>query len=192
MTKTEFAKPFRYHSLAILLHWGIAIGLLFMLCSGWYMVNADISKADQFRLYQVHKAAGVLVFISILLRLFVRLVTRQPDLPISIAQKERQFAKYGHLALYVVMLLMPMSGWLMVSSSPFGLPTIVFDLFEWPHIPGLARNKELETLAKYVHWYVGIGFIGLIALHVGAVVKHKRQEKLNLLNRMWWSKAHEQ
>jgi cytochrome b561 len=162
-----------------------------MFASGLYMVNADISKADQFRLYQVHKASGVLVFLAIALRMFVRLFAHVPALPDQISEKDRVYAKWGHLALYAAMIIMPLSGWFMVSASPFGLPTIVFDWFEWPHIPGIERNRSIETLARTVHWYMAIAFITLVATHVFAVLKHKRIDKVNLLKRMWWSKHNE-
>ncbi|GBL05133.1 cytochrome b [Glaciecola sp. KUL10] len=180
----------RYHSTAILMHWLIAIGLLFMFVSGFYMVNADISKADQFKLFQIHKSAGVLVLIAILFRVMIRFFALRPELPSCINYKERRYAKVGHLGLYLAMLLMPLSGWLMVSASPFGLPTIVFDMFEWPHISGVARNKEIENIARNVHWYMALGFLALISVHVGAVIKHKYKDNINLTTRMWWSKKH--
>ena len=63
----------RYHSLSILLHWTIALGLVFMFASGLYMVYADISKADQYRLFQLHKAAGVVMLWAILMRVGVKI-----------------------------------------------------------------------------------------------------------------------
>jgi cytochrome b561 len=192
MQKLNHPASPRYHSIAIGLHWIIALALLFMFISGLYMVNADISKADQFKLFQIHKSAGVIVLIAVAVRLVTRALIKRPELPASINSKEKRYASLGHLGLYLAMVIMPLSGWLMVSASSFGLPTIVFDTFEWPHIPGVARNKEIEALARNIHWYIALGFLALIAVHIAAVIKHKHKDNINLLKRMWWSKQHEE
>ena len=84
---------------------------------------------------------------------------------------------------------MPLSGWLMVSASPFGLPTFVFvDWINWPHIPGVARNKSIETLANNVHWITAALLGTLIAGHISAVVWHNKKHNINLISRMWWNK----
>jgi cytochrome b561 len=191
---TELANhnaPKQYHIVAILLHWLIALALVFMFVSGLYMVNADIDKADQYKLYQIHKGAGVLLLLSIGVRIVVRLVTRQPRLPDNLTQTDKRLAKSGHIALYVAMIVMPLSGWLMVSASPFGLPTIVFDWFQWPHVPGVERNKLVESLSRNIHWYTGLTFLSLIAVHIGAVFKHSITDHIKLLPRMWWKKSNE-
>lgn len=184
--KTELS---RYHGLAIVLHWAMALGLLFMIGSGLYMVNADIPKADQFKLYQIHKAAGVVILLAFILRLLNRTLFKPPPLPASIPQAEQRLAKLGHVGLYFLMFLVPFSGWVMVSASPFGLPTFVFvDWIKWPHIPGIARNKEIESLANSVHWYGFIAVTVFVVTHIGAVVWHRKKQGTNLLGRMWWRK----
>lgn len=179
----------RYHSLSIILHWAIAIALLFMFVSGLYMVNAEISKADQYKLFQIHKAAGVVVLWSIILRICTRVFTKAPSLPDRLNKRQILKAKLGHLALYLALIIMPLSGWLMVSASPFGLPTFVFvDWINWPHVPGVAGNKTIETLANNLHWITAITLVSLIGGHVSAVIWHKNKHSVNLISRMWWSK----
>ncbi len=179
----------RYHSLSVVLHWSIALALLFMFASGLYMVNADISKADQYRLFQIHKASGVVVLWALILRVGARVFTRAPALPDTFSQQQIFKAKLGHIFLYVALLTMPLSGWLMVSASPFGLPTFVFvDWIKWPHIPAVARNKSIETLANNVHWITATILGTLIVGHVSAVVWHKKKHNINLISRMWWNK----
>jgi cytochrome b561 len=178
----------RYHSLSIMLHWSIALGLLFMFASGLYMVYADISKADQYKLFQIHKAAGVIMLWAILLRVGVKIFVKAPAEPTEFNQKDIQKAKLGHIGLYCVLVVMPLSGWVMVSASPFGLPTFVFvDWIKWPHIPGIARNKTVETVANYTHWINAIVMSVLVVGHIAAVIWHKRRHRVNLLSRMWWT-----
>jgi cytochrome b561 len=179
----------RYHSLSIVLHWSMALALLFMFASGLYMVNADISKAEQYQLFQIHKASGVVLLWALMLRVAVRVFTHAPALTEILNQQQVFKAKLGHVFLYVALLTMPLSGWLMVSASPFGLPTFVFvDWIEWPHIPGVARNKTIETLANNVHWITATLLATLIVGHVSAVVWHQKKHNVNLIKRMWWNK----
>jgi len=179
----------RYHSLSIVLHWSMTLALLFMFASGLYMVNAGISKAEQYQLFQIHKASGVVVLWALMLRVAVRVFTYAPALPEILNQQQVFKAKLGHVFLYVALLTMPLSGWLMVSASPFGLPTFVFvDWIKWPHIPGVARNKTIETLANNVHWITATLLATLIVGHVSAVVWHQKKHNVNLIKRMWWNK----
>jgi cytochrome b561 len=179
----------RYHSLSIVLHWSIALALLFMFASGLYMVNVDISKADQYRLFQIHKASGVVVLWALIIRIATRVLTHAPVLPKSLNQQQIFKAKIGHIFLYVALVTMPLSGWLMVSASPYGLPTFVFvDWIKWPHIPGVARNKSIEALANNVHWITASLLATLIVGHVSILRWHKKRHNVNLMSRMWWNK----
>ncbi|MFT6329524.1 MAG: cytochrome b561 [Bermanella sp.] len=190
MVNNFIGKQHRYHSLSILLHWTVVLGLVFMFVSGLYMVNADISKADQYKLFQIHKAAGVVMLWALFVRVCVRIFTHAPELPEGFSNSDKKKAKTGHILLYVAVVVMPLSGWLMVSASPFGLPTFVFvDWIKWPHIPGVSRNKTIETIANNIHWITAsvLGF--LIVGHIGAVIWHRNKHGVNLLDRMWWSKT---
>jgi cytochrome b561 len=139
-----------------------------MFASGLYMVNVDISKADQYILFQIHKASGVVVLWALIMRIGTRALTHAPALPKKFNQQQIFKAKLGHIFLYVALVTMPLSGWLMVSASPYGLPTFVFvDWIKWPHIPGVARNKSIEVLANNVHWITATLLATLIVGHVG-------------------------
>jgi cytochrome b561 len=174
----------RYHGLAILLHWVMALSFLLMLASGLVMANLKLEPALKFNLYQWHKSLGVLLLLAFVARLLVRILTLQPALPAKFAGWEIVLAKISHSAMYALMLLVPLAGWVMVSSSVYGLPTIVFGWFEWPHIPGIAGNEAISHQAREVHELLAITFLALILLHVGAVIKHAVWDKENLLPRM--------
>lgn len=180
----------RYNSLAIILHWVMASAILLMLASGLTLAFAELEPAFKFQLYQWHKSLGVFVLLVAILRLFIRVITKSPSLP-PFSPKELIFAKIGHWALYFFMFALPISGWVMVSSSIYGLPTIVFGWFEWPHIPGIAANVSVSEFAKDTHWYLALVLMALLVGHVGAVIKHAVVDKHNLLTRMWWGKEKE-
>ncbi|HRJ66900.1 MAG TPA: cytochrome b [Alphaproteobacteria bacterium] len=179
----------RYTTVAIILHWVMAAAFVLMLASGLSMEYLELQKSFKFNLYQWHKSLGVLLLAAFALRLFWRLLHKPPALPASIKGLEAVAAKAGHIALYLCMLAVPLSGWAMVSSSNYGLPTIVFGLFEWPHIPKIAGNEAVNAAAKTAHWALAWLFIAAILGHVAAVVKHAAIDRENLLPRMWFSCA---
>lgn len=173
----------RYHILAIALHWVMAIAFILMLTSGLLMTGLE-DKQLQFQIYQWHKSLGVLLLLAFFLRLALRLFAQKPELPAHLPAQERTLAHLGHWALYGCMIAMPITGWIMVSSSIYGLPTIVFGWFEWPHLPGIAADHDTEELAELAHEWIAYGFIALILGHILAVIKHAYTDNLNLLPRM--------
>ncbi len=175
----------RYHSTVIILHWVMALCFILMLASGlFFQFDLIADKSLKFKMYQWHKSLGVLLMFALVLRVAARLMFKAPKLPNKIPKKDQVLSKLGHLAMYGFMIAMPVTGWVMVSSSPYGLPTVVFDMFTWPHIPGLASDTEINSLSKFGHKWLGWAFIALIILHVAAVVVHLKKEKINLLKRM--------
>lgn len=177
----------RYTKVAVILHWIMGLSFIAMLVSGILMAQDDLlERSLKFQMYQWHKSLGVLLLISFFLRIGWRLFHKAPSLPGSINKLEQWAAKGGHYALYLWMLVVPLSGWIMVSSSNYGLPTIVFGWFTWPHIPGIAGNEALNGSAHIAHKYLAYVFIALILGHIAAVIKHAVIDKHNLLPRMWF------
>ncbi len=184
----------RYNSVAIILHWVMAIAFIGMLGSGFAMEYLDMEKSLKFEMMQLHKSTGVVLLIAVLFRFSWRMATKVPALPVAFPKWEKVAAHAGHWLLYLCMFAMPLSGWVMVSSSSYGLPTMVYNLFEWPHIHevfsvfgDLQGNREVRGASGAVHTYVAFAFTAIILGHVGAVVKHRVKDGENLLRRMWWS-----
>ena len=117
----------RYHGYAIALHWAIAFLIIGMLGVGIFMTGLDESEPMRFALTQWHKSFGVIALILILGRLTWRLTHAPPRLPDHLALWEIRAAEVAHLLLYLLILLIPLSGWIMVSASPLDLPTLIFD-----------------------------------------------------------------
>ena len=178
----------RYSTVAILLHWTIAAAIVAQLAIGLWMVRAIRfagSQAVAFHAYQWHKSLGLMILMLSLLRLCWRLANPPPPLPTTMTKLQRKAAKAIHGLFYVLTLGMPLVGWLMVSASPLGLPTMVFGLFEWPHIAWLAGvGSGLEAGLKTAHRSMGYAFIGLLTLHVAAALKHHLSDRDDVLARM--------
>ena len=161
------------------LHWLMAILLFGLLALGFYMHDLPLSP-EKLKLYSWHKWAGVTAFLLVLVRLGWRVTHIPPALPESMPKLMQLAAHAGHLALYGLMLAIPLSGWLM--SSAKGFQTVWFGVLPIPDL--LDKNKELGDLLKTVHQSLNILFIVTLAGHIGAALKHHFIDKDDILTRM--------
>lgn len=172
---------------ARLLHWAIAGIIFFLIGLGFYTAEIVTDVYEQFGLVQIHKSWGFTVFVLILIRLVWRLMNPTPALPAGMPGWERAFAHLGHLALYALMIAMPVSGWLMASASElqemYGIKNMVFGLFEMPD-PFQPGDKGLEEFFANVHFWCAILMTAIVAGHAAAGLKHHFVNGDNVLRRM--------
>ena len=169
------AAPRRYTLVAIVLHWLIALGILALLGLGLAMTRGSLPPMERFALYQWHKSVGITVLVLMALRVVWRLFHKPPPLPEAMPKAERRAAGLAHLALYGLLLAMPLVGWAMVSASPYNIPTVLYGTIPWPHLPVLPElpNKAaVEGVLKLAHSYGAWLLIALLILHVGAALRH--------------------
>ena len=177
----------RYHGFAIGLHWLIATLIIGMLVVGNYMVSLDESEPLRFLLTQWHKSFGIVALVLIFIRVLWRLTHRPPPLPGHLKPWEIQVAGLAHILLYLLIILIPVSGWIMVSTSPLDLPTVVFNSIHWPHLSPfdtLPGKAELSSLFRDVHAVAGSLLILLLAAHIGAALRHKLVLHDDVMDRM--------
>ena len=177
----------RYGAVAMTLHWLIAAAIVTMLVVGKYMVDLPDNDAGKFALYQLHKASGLTVLALSVARIVWRLVNVVPPSPASMPAWQRWAAGGSHLALYFLMIAIPLTGWAVASASPLGIPTLWFGLFDVPHLPGLqglADQKGTEEFLAGVHEWLGNGMILFIVLHIFAAFKHHFWDRDTVLRRM--------
>ncbi|HEU0222865.1 MAG TPA: cytochrome b [Paracoccaceae bacterium] len=173
---------------ARVIHWTMAVLILFMTGLGLYMANAfapgDLASYPWF---QLHKSWGFVVFVLAALRLAWRLVNREtPELPPGMPGWERFSAQAVHVALYLLILAIPVTGWLMVSASPLqdlGVPNRVFGLFDFPD-PFRPGSAELAEQFRRLHVSLWIALMATLVLHVGGAVKHHFIARDSVLRRM--------
>lgn len=161
------------------LHWLMALMLFGLLALGFYMADLPLSPT-KLKLFSWHKWAGVSVFMLVFVRLAWRITHQPPALPTTMPKHMQLAAHAGHLALYGLMLVIPLSGWLM--SSAKGFQTVWFGILPLPDL--LAKNKELGTLLQEVHESLNFLLIAVIAVHVLAALKHHFIDKDDILKRM--------
>jgi cytochrome b561 len=165
-----------------LIHWASAALIIGTLALGTTMVQFVQDAAERFDLTQTHKSIGVTVLALTLLRLCVRLTTAAPP-SAAFPQRLRKTAKAAHLAIYTLLVVMPLSGWLMTTTTPIRVPTIVFGLFELPY--PLAPDLPTYELAHAIHVTAAILLATLIVLHVAAALLHALWWRDGTLLRMW-------
>ena len=188
MIETVRAAPRpRYTRVAIALHWLSALAVLGLIAIGLAMTHGDLAPMRRFQLYQWHKSVGLTVLALTLLRLGWRLAHRPPPLPATLPARERVGAHAAHALLYGLLVGLPLVGWAVVSASPFSLPTVLYGVVPWPHLPvlpELANKAAVEAVLKQVHAWGAWILIGLLLLHVGAALRHHLVLRDDTLRRM--------
>lgn len=179
----------RYGTVAMTLHWLIAIAIICMIGFGYYLSTLPITDPSLFRLVQLHKSVGLTILVLSVLRVIWRLINPAPPLPDTLSKPVKVLARITHILLYVLIIAIPLTGWAMVSASPLGIPTMWFGLFEWPHIAPLAhlpfdQKDAKEEAIHSVHAWLAYGAAVLLLLHAGAAMFHHYLLKDNVLRRM--------
>jgi len=173
----------RYTRTAIVLHWTIAFLILGMIAVGLTMGDYPIKY--KFLAYNLHKSFGITILALSLFRLYWRFTHRAPGLPNGMKAWERLAAHGTHWVLYFLIIAMPLSGWIFVSADA-KFPTVFFSLFEVPQFPLPAAYDTHATheLFEGLHYWLAMGALGLVALHIGAALKHHFINRDNVLRRM--------
>jgi cytochrome b561 len=171
----------RYTSTAIGLHWLIAILLLGQFAFGLALGEIPRGTPDRGYYVNFHKSTGILIGLLILLRIGWRLTHTPPPLPASTPGWERLAARVTHAALYLCMLLLPLSGYLASNFSKYGIK--FFNLVHWA--PWGPEDKTLYAIFNTTHRVAALVLAALVILHVLAVAKHMLIERDGLLLRMW-------
>ena len=168
-----------YTPVAKSLHWLMALLILGLLALGTYMSELPLSP-QKLELYAWHKWTGVTVFLLVWLRLAWRVAHRPPGLPASLSPRMRLVAHAGHAALYVLMVLIPLSGWLM--SSAKGFQTVWFGVLPIPDLIG--KDRLLGEILQQVHEALSSLLMLTLAGHVAAALWHHFVLKDDTLRRM--------
>ena len=168
-----------YTATAKSLHWLMALLIFGLLALGLYMADLPLSP-EKLQFYSWHKWAGVSVFVLVWLRLFWRLTHRPPAFAASLSATQQALAHLGHLALYLLMVVIPLSGWLM--SSAKGVQTVWFGVLPLPDL--LGRDKALGAQLADLHSALNIGLLVLIGGHAAVALFHHLVRKDDTLRRM--------
>ena len=162
------------------LHWLMAALILVALPLG-VSVALLPRKGVRSELLFVHKSIGMTVLCLVALRIVWRLVVGAPAYAEPLGRLTHAAARSAHMALYVLMIAMPVSGYVQSAGAGFEVPW--FGLFSFPML--LPKNPALRAAGSSAHFLLAwaIGFV--LAAHLGAVVWHAAIKRDSVLTRMW-------
>jgi cytochrome b561 len=148
------------------LHWLMAVCILAMLFIGVGMVSTV--RPDYLTLVNIHKPLGIAILALALLRLWVRIRSGAPPLPVDLPAPMRLGAQLSHYALYALMIAMPLIGWAMVSAAAY--PVTLFGVVRLP--PIVPASEPLHALLWNAHRTLAYLFFAVILLHLAAALFH--------------------
>lgn len=169
----------RWGAIAQGFHWLVALLIVVQGAIGLTMVELGMTPT-KVRVYALHKSIGLTILALVLLRLSWRAMQRLPrDMPGPAWQ--RIAARISHALLYLLMLVLPLSGWLFNSAANFPL-----SWFGLVHVPGLTHGYDpaLKSLARAAHEWLFWILAGVVAIHVGAALWHHFGQRDDVLRRM--------
>lgn len=173
----------QYGLVAKIFHWAIAFLIIGLIPVGLFMGGMENSPL-KFEVYAMHKSFGLLVLFLGIGRIVWRFVSPPPHHLQSHQPWERALAKASHAWLYVCVIGMPLTGWLMSSASEFPVP---FFGMQMPHIIG--KDEALGELFYQAHEILAYTLLFVLALHMAGALKHHVIDRDETLQRMTWKNA---
>lgn len=167
----------RYNAGARTLHWLIALLIIANIAGGLLHEALD----GVISIMPLHKAVGMSVLVLSLVRLGWRMAWTAPAYPATMTRAEVGLAHLVHVVLYVFMIAMPLTGWIMSSASPY--PLTWFGLFDIPRLP-VVKDSFMAGLGHEAHEIGGYLLIALVAGHALAALRHHFMLKDDILKRM--------
>ena len=169
----------RYNNTAIILHWLVALLIFAAFPLGMYMHDLPLSP-DKLQLYSYHKWLGITVLLLAVLRVFWRATPTPPALPENLPRWQNIASHATHQFLYVLIFVVPLSGWMM--SSAKGFKTVWFGVLPLPDL--LAKDKALGEMLGTVHANLNYRLLALVLLHIAAALKHRLIDRDEVMSRM--------
>ena len=156
----------RFTPLQRLLHWLLAAAIIAMLFIGVFMVSTVAPASSA--LVAFHRPLGIAILALVLLRLAVRLRRGAPALPPDLPGWMAASARLSHVALYALMLAMPLIGWGMLSAG--GYPITIWNGWNLP--PILPADARVFTLLRNAHTALAYALFAIVLAHLGAALFH--------------------
>lgn len=171
----------RYSNTARLIHWTMAILILATIPAGLVMVQPGLDRGVQNTLFIFHKNVGVLLLLLVFLRVVWRWLRPAPPLPATVPAWQARIAELSHLALYLLMVAVPVAGYVRVKAG--GFPIESLDALGIPSL--VPRSDALAEVAKTIHWGAGLAIAAVICAHVGAALFHGIVKRDGVFSRIW-------
>jgi cytochrome b561 len=176
----SFMQSASYTRTAIAVHWLIALLIVAGFTIGWIMTRIPGFTPDKLRYFSWHKWIGVTAFVLAVVRIVWRLTHKAPPLPSHMTGWERAAAHAVHGLLYLLMIAVPVTGYLY--SSAANVPVVYLGLVPLPRI--IAPDPMLKAVFKTAHITLDYCLAALVVVHIAAAFKHQWMDRDGLLSRM--------
>lgn len=179
--------PARFTGTAIALHWIMAVLFIFMIGLGLYMADLPNTDPNRFALFQLHKSIGITILALVIIRMLWRALHTVPTLPAHMNGFERFMSHVTAYGLYAALILMPLTGWAIVETSKYNLPTVIFNFLTLPRLTFISESPSKEIIheaSENIHSLIAWIAIGLISLHFLGAMKHQFINRDDVLKRM--------
>lgn len=163
------------------MHWIMAIMILPMIVVGLAMVQPGWPRAVQNTMFILHKNVGSLLLILAVLRVVIALRNPAPPMPATLPGWQRIAAHASHGILYLLVLVMPLSGYVRVRAG--GFPIEALDRIGLPTL--IPRSDTLAEVAKTIHEIGGYALIAVLLAHIGAALHHALILRDGIWSRIW-------
>lgn len=167
-----------YGWISIVLHWLMALTIFGLFGLGLYMVELTYYDAWYKGSLDLHKSIGIILALVWIARVIWRFSNTTPQ-DLGDKKWEHQVAHLVHLLLYLLMLALFVSGYLISTADGRAI-----EVFGWFEIPASLMMDNQEDIAGVIHWGLAWSLMGLVALHALAAVKHHIIDKDRTLVRM--------
>ncbi|MBE0493481.1 MAG: cytochrome b [Thiomicrospira sp.] len=170
----------QYGVVQIALHWLIALTIFGLFGLGLWMVELTYYSSWYLTAPDIHRSIGVIVVSLMILRLLWRLANPKV-VPLATHKTwERKLAHVTHALMYVLILLLGISGYMITTAKGQAL-----QVFDWFSIPAISFGIEYqEDIAGDLHEIFAWSLIGLAVLHIAGALKHHFVVRDNTLKRM--------
>ncbi|MGL4094325.1 cytochrome b [Agrobacterium cavarae] len=171
---------YRYQPIQRFLHWTMAAMIITALGLGLYCSYLPHGSDQREFLLEIHKSLGMTALCLIVLRIPIRASSGEPAWRVPPSPLVRIASKAGHGLLYVLMLIMPVTGYMTSGSEGRSIPW--FGLFSWPNF--MTYSQSFGQTLSTVHDFGGYAFFAVLGLHLVAVAWHRLVKKDEVLSRM--------
>lgn len=179
MDTVVLSSPARYERTAVVLHWIVALLIIALMATGWYMVGIPKNTPERAFFFNLHKSLGIITVIFIVMLIVWRIRHVAPPLPSAMPKWERMAANLNHRLFYVFMVLVTLTGYLTSSFSRYGPKLFGIALPHWGW-----EDAALRGNFTAVHRITALIFAVLIAIHIAAALKHLLVDKDGVFQRM--------
>lgn len=169
----------RYTRTAVWLHWLLAVLLTAQVGVGWYMLSIEKDPNSTFY-FNLHKSVGLIIATLVVLRIFWRLTHPRRELPEGTAGWERKLSVTSQALIYLVMVLMPITGYIGASYSKYPVAFFGLPLPVWA-----THNHDLSEQYFNVHGILAWILVGIVSLHLLGALKHLFIDHDGVFQRMW-------